>query len=73
VPAVLHGQAGLGQLGYAGRLVVGALSALHLTVTVVKRSVDTTGFVVLAPAVGGPPVPCGLVCGVDGSGTLGAR
>jgi len=59
--------------GDVGRLVDGALSALHLAIAVVKRSVDTTGFVVLAPAVGGPPVPCGLVCGVDGSGTLGAR
>jgi transposase len=33
--------------GYAGRLVIWAKSALHLAVTVVKRSDDTTGFVVL--------------------------
>jgi len=33
--------------GYAGRLVVWAKSVLHLTVSVVKRSDDTTGFMVL--------------------------
>lgn len=33
--------------GYAGRLVIWAKQVLHLTVTVVKRSDDTTGFVVL--------------------------
>ena len=33
--------------GYAGRLVIWAKSALHLAVIVVKRSDDTTGFVVL--------------------------
>lgn len=33
--------------GYAGRLVLWAQSALRLAVTVVKRSEDTTGFVVL--------------------------
>jgi transposase len=33
--------------GYAGRLIIWAQSALHLAVTVVKRSDDTTGFVVL--------------------------
>lgn len=33
--------------GYAGRLIRWAKSALHLTVTVIKRSDDTTGFVVL--------------------------
>jgi len=33
--------------GYAGRLVVWALGVLRLTVTVVKRTDDTRGFVVL--------------------------
>ena len=33
--------------GYAGRLIIWAQSALHLAVSVVKRSDDTTGFVVL--------------------------
>lgn len=33
--------------GYAGRLVLWAKSALHLAVTVVKRSDNTSGFVVL--------------------------
>lgn len=33
--------------GYAGRLIRWAKCALHLTVTVIKRSDDSTGFVVL--------------------------
>lgn len=33
--------------GYAGRLVLWAKSSLHLAVTIVKRSDDVTGFVVL--------------------------
>ncbi len=59
--------------GYAGRLVVGASSALHLAVTVVKRGDDTTGFVVLAPRRRGPARALWSRGGVDGSGTLGAR
>jgi len=52
----------------------GAASALHLTVTVVKRGDDTTGFVVLARRRRGPARALwSRACGVDGSGTLGAR
>jgi transposase len=38
--------------GYAGRLVSWACQVLALTLTIVKRSEDTTGFAVLPPPVG---------------------
>ncbi|MFI6737276.1 transposase [Nonomuraea sp. NPDC050451] len=39
--------------GYAGRLLTWAREVLHLTVTIVKRSDDLRGFVVLPAQVGG--------------------
>jgi len=44
-------------VGYTGRLVVGALFAPHLGVVVIKRIDDTTGFVVLARLARGPGWP----------------